>query len=397
VTSPIDASPCFPTPAQTLLLRAALLDGEPGRAAFRAWRAAVDPEALEEASYRLLPLLSRNLVRLGVQDPSLERWRGVYRRWFASNTLLFQDARAALEALARAGIPTLLVKGAALVATLGASGERPMRDLDLLVPPGRARDAFAALRGAGWRSISRRPERLVDARHGTPFAAPSGRQIDLHWFLLWENCFGGADAPLWDAAREARLGASPVRVPAPEDVLLHACVHGLQCASGPAIRWAADVTLLSARRAADLDWERVAREAARRRVAVPVRTALRWARERLDAPVPDAALARIEAIPTGDDERREMEAKLRPMVGLSSLAVYWSYHRRAREGEGLGVLGRIATFAPYLQRNWELDHPMELPYFLFYRSLRRLGIDAGLVDPRRPLRRARGPLARSAS
>jgi len=388
----LDASPCFPSAAQEQLLRAALLEGDDARRAFDAWRAAVDLENLDDASARLLPLLSRSLVRLGVKDPRLQGWRAAYRAWFAANELLFQEMRPALEALARAGIPAMLLKGAAIVALLGASGERPMVDLDVLVPLERAREAFRALSAAGFSSAVRRPERLVGARHGTPFRAPSGRELDLHWSLLWENCTPGADAPLWAAAREARLGASSVLVPAPEDLILHACVHGLQSAGGPAIRWAADVAVIAARAGSGVDWDRLAAEAARRRVVLPVRTALRWTRDRLGAPVPEPSLTRLETIEVTEGERRELARKLRPMHGLSSLAVYWSLHARATEGDPLGLLGRVARFPSYLQRNWELDHVLELPYHLWYRALVRLGagrLILGEVVPRRPGRAGR--------
>ncbi len=365
---------CFPDPAQTLLLRAALLEGDAAREAFREWRARVDPEALDEGSYRMLPLLSKNLLRLGLTDAYLDRWKGTRRRSFVVNEILFRELGPVLDALGKAGIPVLLLKGAALVAGVyGESGLRPMADLDLLVPDARARDAFETLRALGWRSLAPRPERLLDARHGTSFKGPSGHEIDLHWYLLWENCAREADAPLWEAAVEARLGARAVRIPCAADQLLHVVVHGLQWSPLPPLRWAADAFLLVASDA--MDWDRLAREASRRSLTLPVRTGLRWVRERLEAAVPADALARLDAAPVSRAERSELAAKWRPMNGIASLEVHWAHHRRRSSAHGLGALATLGGFPAYLQHNWGVDRLFHLPYEIIRRGLRRLWID----------------------
>jgi len=381
---PADAI-CFPDAAQTLLLRAALLEGEPARAAFRAWRAAIDPEALDEGSYRLLPLLSRSLLRLGEADSHLDRWKGTYRRTFVLNERLFHDMARVLRALAAAGIPAIALKGAALVTcAYKDSGVRPMADLDVLVEPRRARQAFAALRALGWRSEVRRPESLLGVRHAAVFVSPEGRELDLHWSLLWESCAGDADAALRAAARTASLRGAPALAPAACDLLLHVCVHGLSSAGGPAIRWAADaftLAALSARAAKGapdaIDWARLAREAASRRLALPVGAALRWIRDHLDAPVPEDALARIEGLPVSAAERAELAAKVRPLRGANVLRYYWFQHRRAAGG---GLLRDLACFPAFLRVHWGLDHAALLPYYLLVRILRRAWEGAGLGD-----------------
>ena len=50
-----------------------------------------------------------------------------------------------------AGIPTLALKGAALIHSLYSDlGQRPMNDLDILVPAGRAAEAAEVLRAEGY-------------------------------------------------------------------------------------------------------------------------------------------------------------------------------------------------------------------------------------------------------
>ena len=62
----------WPTAHQALCLRAALLRGEAGLAAWRRLAAMIDPERLDAASQSLLPLVYQNLARLAARDPRIE-------------------------------------------------------------------------------------------------------------------------------------------------------------------------------------------------------------------------------------------------------------------------------------------------------------------------------------
>ena len=106
----------------------------------------VDPMALDQASFRLLPQLSRNLARLGADDPYLDRWKGTYRRAFAFNSTLFHDMASVVQTLSETGIPILVVDGAAIIARMsGESGLRPMGEFGILIPPAEAGRTFATL------------------------------------------------------------------------------------------------------------------------------------------------------------------------------------------------------------------------------------------------------------
>ena len=64
------------SPAHVQLLKAALLDGDAAIAAYREWRQDLDFYSLSYGQQRILPLLQRNLTRLGVADPLTNRFRG---------------------------------------------------------------------------------------------------------------------------------------------------------------------------------------------------------------------------------------------------------------------------------------------------------------------------------
>src|SRR5512134_956897 len=99
----------WPSTEQRLLLEAGLLDGHRAVDAFHAWRDSVRLEDdFSTATMRLLPLAYHNLHRLGVEDPLMQRLKGVYRHsWYRTNRVL-HAAAPVVRQLAAAGIPVLL-------------------------------------------------------------------------------------------------------------------------------------------------------------------------------------------------------------------------------------------------------------------------------------------------
>src|SRR5262249_17204413 len=146
-------------PREHLLpLRAALLARAPAEDALPEWRGSVDFEAVATPVQRLLPLIHRNLGSEARGDPVLGRIRGIYRRTWVLNAIQMGEGERAIAALGEEEIPTMLLKGAAMIARwTGDSGVRMMSDFDLLVPRERARDAIARLRAAGARPLADRP------------------------------------------------------------------------------------------------------------------------------------------------------------------------------------------------------------------------------------------------
>src|SRR5947207_6928619 len=108
--------PRRPSPAdlEQLLLRAALLDGD---AALDAWESArALPRHIDDAPYRVLPQLYRNLSALGVEDPEMVRLKGVYRHCWTSNQTRLAAAQRALDALRGARLEALPLVGTQEVA-----------------------------------------------------------------------------------------------------------------------------------------------------------------------------------------------------------------------------------------------------------------------------------------
>ena len=317
----------------------------------------------------LLPLLYHALRRRGVDDPLLTEFEAVYLRTRLRNRLLLDRAGLLLDRLAEAGIPSMLLKGAALVHPYydGDPGLRPMADVDIAVPTGRAVEAVDVVRRAGW--VPRGPvtPSFLRSNHAAVFDDPHGDQCDLHWHVFSECRRPGADDALWQASHERDLVGRRIRVLSPSDQLLHVCVHGARWACEPRLRWIADAWLILAR--STIDWPRVVDQARRRRFVIRMRDSLGFLRERMAADVPDVVLAALSAHPTDRLERFESRV-LRRRRGLwGTLPVFWCHHRRMHDG---GAISAALTLPVYLQHVWGCPTLGAVPAAAVVRVVRRL-------------------------
>ena len=141
----------WPDREHELLLQASLLSGTDAIEAWRMLGPRFDADRADRAAQRLLPLLGANLHRHGIDDPVLAASARVRQHAASRNRALFDAGRGLLQALAKAGIDTLVLKGGALATRLyREAGLRPMSDLDVLVPTDRVEAAIGTLRRAGW-------------------------------------------------------------------------------------------------------------------------------------------------------------------------------------------------------------------------------------------------------
>ncbi len=367
------------------MLRAALLDGDEARAAFRSWRREADLDAeFEIGTYRLLPLAYRNLERLDVEDSFMGRLKGNYRlAWFKSQTL-FRDLEPALRAFEQAGIRTMLLKGAPLaLAHYAHPALRPMTDVDMLVQPHDARRAVTLMRGQGWTIHPNASEEALEFRHALPLIAPSGLEIDLHWHPLIESCDGSGDGAFWDGARPLQVGAVAGLRPDSTMTLLHTIVHGVRWSEVPPIRWIADAMTVLRNPVEPIDWERFLAAADALRASHRLRLGCEHLRDGFAAPIPPAIIARLAARPITLIERLENTTILRDADELSRtplgrLRVLFIDYLRAAKTRG--PISFALGFSHYLR--FRLRQPGRLAILrdvargLWRRTRARLGLRA---------------------
>ena len=124
----------WPTKQQELLLRAALLENKDAIKAWHEWQSISDIDNLDSGSFRLLPLVYRNLSKFGLNGAVKNKLKGMYRLTWYSNHMLFSKIAVLLASFRDAGLPTIILKGAALtISCYKDYGARPMADFDFLV------------------------------------------------------------------------------------------------------------------------------------------------------------------------------------------------------------------------------------------------------------------------
>jgi len=346
---------CWPTDAQRLLLRAALLGGPDALAAWQHSMRDGDLDRLDAGSFRLLPLLYRSLERAGLRrHPLMGKLKGVYRLAWYANQLRLRDAAVVGGELARRGIEPMLLKGAALTLLhYQDHGVRPMDDVDVLVRTGQWQSAVTALGDLGWSPRVPVTPARVAASHGVEFSDARGQRIDLHWHLLPDHCWPGADDEYWEHATTSALHGVPVAVLDATDQLFHTCAHGVKWEHVPPLRWIADAAVILRDPSVEIDWERLVDLAVRRRFVLPLRDALTYLASALHVPVPPHALVTLRRERVSPAERWEYRLRTRPASRvLGRLREHWLRYRRLQRAPGrLEAIG----FVRYLQLVLECD------------------------------------------
>jgi hypothetical protein len=368
---------CWPTSEQQLLLRTLIAaDPASARRSWREWRERADVEALDPGSLRLLPTLCRRLVALRIDDPLLGRIRGLWRRAWYQNARRVVHLRELVEALRARGIESMLIKGLALALTVYRDlGERPMSDVDLLVPTGAASRALEVLAGLGMESLSPRPKALIRVLHGVGLRRRDGFELDLHWHSAKDFCAGGVDQAMWARRRPLVLRGVPAQVPSPTHLLLQSVVHGVQWNVVPPVRWIADAAMIL-RGDDGVDWAEIVRLAEESECSLVVSRGLRHLGE-YSLPVPERVVAHLERRPSSPLERYEMRLRQAPGGGglLGNLPRTLLHYRRLSGGRS--PVQRIVGLPGFLRDWWQLESGAQLPVVLARKAAGRLrGKDA---------------------
>jgi hypothetical protein len=369
------SGPPWPDPLQRSLLRVAFLERDEAQAEWQALRRSlVLDEVWDRETHRLLPLVYRRLMALGVEDPELPRLKGLHRHAWYENQLNLSRLAPFLARLDGASIGTMVLKGVPLALRFyGDLGSRPMNDADVLVPTDRMADALRLLEADGWRSHRdgrQQQQRLtagfsLTSHHSRIVTAPDGYWVDLHWHLREQFVVPRYEMTssddFWAASEPMDIGGAPTRAPCATDLLLHAIVHGLVSQREARARWAADAMVVLGHPEA-LDWERLIRQAEKRRLVLILRAAIDYLVQNLRANVPAEVLARLNRVPqTRDDERAFQRAlTLDPygprLEGLFDLGPAWAW-RRAH----LGTARALLDLPVFLADTWQLPHARDVP------------------------------------
>lgn len=286
--------PRWPSGAPEQLLRALLADeAAAADGHFRLWLAQADLDAgLDEGSFALLPMLWANLSRFGIEHPLMPRMKGIVRNSWVKSARRTAAAGELLEALAGAGIRTMVIKGLPLsLAYYDSPALRPMIDFDIAVPSDRAEQASRIWAELGY--VPARCDWAVDRaiRHALVHRHAEKGEADLHWHILFDSPGRETDAWFWDAAEPMLVAGAPTLRPCATGLLVHAIVHGLRWNGTMALQWIPDCAAIL-RSGAPIDWGWLAAFAHRHRLARRLGAGLSCL-QGFGLPVPDEALAAL--------------------------------------------------------------------------------------------------------
>lgn len=252
----IDESEKYFTFTQVQLIESLLGDDAASAGALRKWAGSVDIDALDGASYRLIPAL---YARAGA-SPALAalrgRMKGIYRYYFYRNNRFLTFVEKVLASLLAREIEFIVFKGTAIQLQYHHSAAlRSFGDCDILVHRrDKARcEAILAECGLGYRYD---PEHKTQDRHSHDFVDAAGNGIDLHWFALLECCDEGIDNGFWQRSRLIEWRGLRLRVLAPEDALLVAAVNGIREVMNARADWIFDAWLIL-KALPEFDWRRL--------------------------------------------------------------------------------------------------------------------------------------------
>ncbi|OPX35180.1 MAG: hypothetical protein B1H11_09505 [Desulfobacteraceae bacterium 4484_190.1] len=188
------------------------------------------------------PILYQELKRVEgnrlIPQKAFAELAETYYATAARNMYLFAQLQKVVEALGEQGIDVILLKGAALASMVyHDAGLRPMYDIDLLAKKDELNVVEAVLLKLGYESRDDKKDGWYRKNHyHIPYDHPSQPiPIEIHWDIVQEKPPSGIHVlesreikGFWKRAEEIKMGGLKAKIPCPEDMLLHLCLHFLK-------------------------------------------------------------------------------------------------------------------------------------------------------------------------
>lgn len=290
----------WPTGAIHLLLAAGIAPRAQAEQAWAAWTKTRDFDDVTWQEKRLLAAFSTRIAELDPGSPLVPRINGLTKHlWTAARRTLGQTLDA-FDVLSTAHIPFIVFKGGALlVEDFASTRRRILSDIDVLVRPQAAPDALKCLIDAGWCSINGESAALLhrltqaQVRRSGNYRKGQYGEIDLHSFPFHYSRSGGVmDEALWQEAKSAMVGTRSVLIPDPTNSIVISLAHAPQTGTA---EWAFDIATRVAYQT--IDWKKLVYVARERDLVPSCLAGLRYLREQLSVPIPQATLDALTSAP----------------------------------------------------------------------------------------------------
>jgi len=362
----------FPTIAEVAFLKASLLDGDEAIESWREWDKLVGLDNIDSATYRLAPILYKNLKRIGFDDPIITKLKGTYKHNWVKNQRLMHIVTPLIRSLSDRGIPTLLLKGLPLnILAYEDIGGRQMGDVDLAVPREFAIDAIEILVNEGWNPVNKRllgsrkrVEGQLSIFSGYEFRTKQKLPVDLHWHIIHENYNRELDEDFWRYSSPLEFNGVESKSLSREDMLVNVALHGVRFNHYPQFRWVADLfTIIN--RWPDLKWDRVVKRSKQLNGVPAMESCLKYLKREFYSPVPSDVIKELSEINVSFREQRRYNYISSPKFDdkktsvFGKLRYHW-YRFRQISKSNRGIF-KPYGFAKYLQHALGAESVGELP------------------------------------
>jgi hypothetical protein len=271
------------------------------------WDVFYDTAKKEGVASLVFPKLSEEFGDHGIPSRIVEKFSKDYYTVATRNTVMLAELGKVLTAFVHAGLPVIVLKGAALAETVyNNPALRTMSDVDLLIHPQDLHATDNILQKAGYRSISRSgidirnipKEYLTTLDYRT--ASHHSLNVHLHWHFVNSTIPNSelinniSMADVWRDAQKAWIEGVETLIMAPHHLLIHLAEHSLRVThSLSKFSYLCDIHATIMHYGASLKWDRLANDTRAWKLDRLVYYPLLYAAELLHSKMPSDFLARL--------------------------------------------------------------------------------------------------------
>lgn|GEM_PF-2218432 len=325
----------FPDGNQFLFLKTVLAESNQFIPLWKQWKSETDLDLIDKSTFRLLPTL---YLRIKQEDNFEDEWlgkiKGVYRQGWVKNQMFLSTASSVVSAFNEHGIPSIFMKGIALLlSSYNDLGGRMMGDIDILIPTNKACEASNLLLSLGY-SSRRAPEvkqfnqqnilQYTRACHESSFKNSNGHIVDLHFISPFYTVVDPKLIALfWDTAVEVEVNATPALVLSPELNFLHVCCHGTVYNPQPSYRWVVDA-MQTLKATPNFDWKKLIEMSKAMDLMFNLKMATIYLSENFVVSIPEEELQVIKSyVPSAVEKWKFYSNAEKQRFKLNHLPVIW--------------------------------------------------------------------------
>ena len=205
-----------------LLIQSAMSNYDDALIAYREWEKLIEFTDIDYPSQKMLPAITMNL---GYDNVLPEISTAVKFTWFRSQILLSHALKIA-DLLDDYKIPYMFIKGVAILGhKIRPLEQRPMEDIDLVVPIEYVSAATSTLMKSGYFSDADEmlltwPSFITADKHGFAFKNEKNAEIDLHWRIFKKELPRYLNKRIWKSVQEVEIRGTRVKLISQESLLL---------------------------------------------------------------------------------------------------------------------------------------------------------------------------------